>query len=68
MGVSPMFAVHRNLPGTPDKKQERSDLHRTKKCNAEKRRPQNAPLLLDSIGVPIEIKEYLEHGQDAHAT
>jgi hypothetical protein len=27
-----------------------------------------AALLLDSIEVPIEIEEYLEHGQAAHAT
>jgi hypothetical protein len=27
-----------------------------------------AELLLDSIGVLMEIEEYLEHGQDAHAT
>jgi hypothetical protein len=43
MGVPPMFAVLRNLASTPDKKQQRSDLHwknEMQRGEAEK----NAPL------------------------
>jgi hypothetical protein len=60
MGVSPMFAVLRNLAGTPDKQQERSDLQLV--------RAKDRFALAYSIGVPIEIEGYLEHGQDAHDT
>jgi hypothetical protein len=61
---SPAFSYHGRLAHVlrysgQTARAQRSCLRSTQKI---------ASLLLDSIGVPIEIEEYLEHGQDAHAT
>jgi hypothetical protein len=61
MGGSPMFAVLRSF-GRYSGQEARA--RRSSQSIAQK----IASLLFDSIGVPIEIEEYLEHGRAAHDT
>jgi hypothetical protein len=59
MGVSPMLRVLPHIGGIARIQQDRGDL-------SIRRKERSA--LADSIGVPIEIAEYRDHGRDAHAT